>query len=122
MQERESHTELYERMALLEANFHNEMEKNVHVQTEVDELKAKLPNIEIKNESFIKMKNDFNNLELRMKKVVESYEEKLSAMALEIIRLKTVNNGKNQGNGLSRTDSSFTRLKERPPIKSEGNL
>ncbi|CAL4088768.1 unnamed protein product [Meganyctiphanes norvegica] len=88
LQERDQHTSLYERVAVLEGKIRDNSEDEIRFKTEFIELKAKIPILEeqITNLTIMKQKSDV--FEIKMEKLIHKYEEKLSTLASEIIRLK----------------------------------
>ncbi|XP_071546788.1 uncharacterized protein [Panulirus ornatus] len=88
LETRERHTELYERVALLEEMLNKKTETEVRLETEMVQLRAKIPALEEEIETIPEMKKDLAEFEAKIEKLVHDYEAKLSTLASEVIRLK----------------------------------
>lgn len=84
----ERHTSLYERVALLESSLAEKTEREMVLEAEVTELRAKIPELEAEIKTIPEMRKELAEFEANIEKLVQDYEVKLSTLASEVIRLK----------------------------------
>ncbi|KAK8404049.1 hypothetical protein O3P69_000250 [Scylla paramamosain] len=84
----ERHTSLYERVALLESSLAEKTEREMVLQAEVTQLRAKIPELEAEIKTIPEMRKELAEFEANIEKLVQDYEVKLSTLASEVIRMK----------------------------------
>ncbi|KAK4326547.1 hypothetical protein Pmani_002950 [Petrolisthes manimaculis] len=88
LEAQERHTSLYERVALLEETLRRRSEAETVMQTEMQQLRDKIPELEEEIKTIPDMRKELAEFEAKIEKLVQDYEAKLSALASEVIRLK----------------------------------
>ncbi|XP_076056864.1 uncharacterized protein LOC143034543 isoform X2 [Oratosquilla oratoria] len=92
LHEREQHTKLYERMALLEDQLRRKEQHEKELQETVLQLQEKMTLLESSALNIPTLSKRFDALEDHVMQGLQEYESKLSAMGGEVIRLKSVEN------------------------------
>ncbi|KAG7156318.1 uncharacterized protein LOC121853899 [Homarus americanus] len=88
LETQERHTALYERVALLEETLSKKTETEMRLESELLQLRAKIPALEEEINTIPEMKKALAEFEAKIEKLVHDYEAKLSTLASEVIRLK----------------------------------
>ncbi|XP_045118993.1 LOW QUALITY PROTEIN: uncharacterized protein LOC123508974 [Portunus trituberculatus] len=112
------HTSLYERVALLESSLAEKTEREMVLEAEVTQLRAKIPELEAEIKTIPEMRKELAEFEANIEKLVQDYEVKLSTLASEVIRLKK--SGARRKDLLTLSDGSDVLLHQVPSCPEIG--